>query len=47
MDKYRYIYTSISLGISFSFSIVTVSELFYCEFFETLLIFLGILLPIK
>ena len=37
----------LSLGISLSFSFVTVSELFCCEFFETFVILLAILLPIK
>ena len=33
----------ISLGISLSFSFVTVSELFYYEYFETSIILLAIL----
>ena len=35
------------LGISLSCSFVTVSELYYCEFFKTFVILSGILLPIK
>ena len=42
---WKYIYPS--LGISLSCSFVTVSELFYGEFFETFAILLIILLPIK
>ena len=37
----------LSLGISLSFSFETISEFYYCEFFETLVILLEILLPIK
>ena len=37
----------ISLSISLSCVFVTVSELFYCEFFETFIILSVILLPIK
>ena len=37
----------LSLGISLSFSFVTVSELFSCEVFGTFVILLAILLPIK
>ena len=37
----------LSLGISLSCLFVTVSELFYCEFFEYFVILLEILLPIK
>ena len=37
----------LSLGISFSFSFVTVSELFFCKFLEMLVILLANLLPIK
>ena len=40
-DMYR------SLGISLSCSFVTISELFRCEFFETFVILLVVLLPIK
>ena len=36
-----------SLGISLSCSFVTISELFGCEFFETFVILLVVLLPIK
>ena len=35
------------LGISLSCSFVTVSELFCCEFFETSVILLAIVLPVK
>ena len=42
-----YIYIYLSLGISLSCSYVTVSELFCCEFFETFVILLAVLLPIK
>ena len=37
----------LSLGISLSCLFVTVSELFCCEFFDTLVILLAVLLPIK
>ena len=37
----------LSLGISLSFSFVTVSKLFCCKFFETFVILSVILLPIK
>ena len=40
-------YIYICLGISLSFSFVTVSELFWYEFFETFTILSAILLPIK
>ena len=33
-----YLYLGICLGISLSLSFVTVSELFYCEIFETFVI---------
>ena len=42
-----YLSLGISFGISLSFSFVTVSEFFRCEFFETFVILLAILLPIK
>ena len=37
----------LSLGISLSFSFVTVSELFCCQFFETFVTLLAILLPFR
>ena len=37
----------LSLGITSSFLFATVSALFWCEFFETPIILLAILLPIK
>ena len=37
----------LSLGISLSYALVAVSELFSCEFFETPVTLLPILLPIK
>ena len=43
---YIYIYIYI-LGISLSRPFVTVSELFHWDFFETFVILLAILLPIK
>ena len=39
--------TCFSLGISLSCIFVTVSDLFYCEFFETFVILLEVLLPIN
>ena len=42
-----YLSLGISLGISWSISLVTVSELFYCKIFETFVVLLAILLPIK
>ena len=39
--------TYLSLGISFSSSLLTVSDLFCCKFFETFVILLAILLTIK
>ena len=42
-----YLSLGISLGISLSFSFVTVSELFCCEFFEISVNLLAILFPIK
>ena len=43
--SFRDIY--LSLGISLSCSFVTVSELFCCEFFETLAVLLASLLPVN
>ena len=37
----------LSLGISLSFSFVTISELLYCEVFENFVISLAIFLPMK
>ena len=49
--SYIYYYISgdiyLSSGISLQFSFVTVSELFWCKFFETFVILLSNLLPIK
>ena len=42
-----YLSLGISLDISLSFSFVSVSELFFYEFFETFVVLLAILLPMK